>query len=168
MEKVLRATDRAKTQAQRKLLAQRASVAHGKRIKNKGAERQASKDIYSTIITARAMQREDWLLGPVAPRRDVGSSKYTYGTITPRMLRTGETTDYHDYCIEQGDRVVVVGKEFRDRGKIGKVTKIVAKEKRCCIEGINLVCLCSANALDELPWAPQGYTFVGIITNPSF
>ena len=163
MEKVIRATDRAKTQARRRLLAQRAQVAYERRTKDQKTAAIVSRHVHSDIRTARATQREDWLLGPLAPRRDVGSLQDTYGTIHANRTRgVREKGDQQDYCIEKGDRVVVVGKEFRDRGKIGKVLSVDVKHNQCKIDDINLVCLYS---VDAISWPPQGYT-ININTNP--
>lgn len=140
MEKVIRATERAKTQARRKLLAARSKIASYEAMKNRAAKADNQRSISSDIRIARAVRREDWLLGPLAPRRDVGNSKGSYATVSSRRLQGPKTTGKpHDYCIEQGDRVVVVGKEFRDRGKIGQVKEVRTEEEECLIEGLNLV-----------------------------
>ena len=39
------------------------------------------------IKMARKTRREDWDLGPLAPRRDVGLKKETFGTISALRIR---------------------------------------------------------------------------------
>ncbi len=140
MQKVLRATDRAKTQARRKLLAQRDE---NKAVDRKMLAQQkmvVQREVSADIRAARIARREDWFLGPLAPRRDAGSSKDTYGTIGVRRLNgVDKAGKIHDYCISEGDRVVVVGKGLRDQGKIGVVKDVRPKAEECIIEGFNMV-----------------------------
>ena len=57
----------------------------------------------------------------MAPRRDVGDNKNTYGALDTARLRGVEKSDgfWKDWCIVEGDRVVIVENGHRDRGKIG-------------------------------------------------
>ena len=137
---MLRATDRAKHQAQRKLLNKISKNNAVQRTLRKREFDMISKDLQSDIRAARIAQREDWLLGPLAPRRDVGSLKDTYGTVSIRRLRGVYIGRKHDYCIVEGDRVAVVEQAFRDYGKIGTVRDVREEAMECTVEGLNLVC----------------------------
>ncbi|KAH8596499.1 putative 54S ribosomal protein L40, mitochondrial [Bisporella sp. PMI_857] len=101
------------------------------------------------IKQAAINRREDWELGPLAPKRDVGSKKDTYGTIDGQRLRgpalpTKEReaimkmwggTYYLN--IAKGDRMVIL--EGRDKGRIGTIGNI--DEDRCevTLEGLNMI-----------------------------
>ena len=93
-------------------------------------------------MAARTARREDWLMGPLAPRRDVGNSKDTYGTVSVKQLRgtTKEKSQRKDWCIREGDRVVIVASKHRDAGKIGIVKAVTEEAEECTIEGLNMVC----------------------------
>lgn len=107
-----------------------------------------------SIKRAKQNQREDWLLGPLAPRRDVGDFKETYGTIdrltfdnpkprreelSRRLARfAGKTKKGEKYCnISKGDRVVLLA--GWDKGKIGKVKDVNEDKAEVIVEGLNRV-----------------------------
>lgn len=143
MQKIIRATERAKTQAQRKLSAEQA---HNRAVQRKLRIMDAkmiNSEVRSRIMAARTARREDWLMGPLAPRRDVGNAKDTYGTVDVRQLRAPEKAkdERKDWCIREGDRVVVIAPKHRDRGKIGKVKSVREEAEECTVEGFNMVCL---------------------------
>ena len=97
--------------------------------------------IRKDIRAARTARREDWLLGPLAPRRDIGDAKGSYGTISTDRLQGVEKADgdWKDWCIVAGDRVVVVEDGHRDRGKIAAVREVREKAEECIVLGLNLV-----------------------------
>lgn len=111
---------------------------------NQLATRDASKD----IKTARAVRREDWELGPLAPKRDAGEQKDTYGTLSAlrmqgRQLSMEERLELNPTggrypTIVAQDRVVLL--EGRDKGKIGKIVSVDRKRQECTVEGLNMVC----------------------------
>lgn len=147
MQKVIRRTVLAEAQAARRLarLKERfeREKAKTKRENVDFIKRGESAD----IKIARRTRREDWDLGPLAPRRDVGLKKETYGTISSMRIR-GETMSLAERLLvnpEGGryanivvnDRVVLL--EGRDKGKIGKVIEVDAKRQEITVEGLNLV-----------------------------
>ncbi|KAL2073137.1 hypothetical protein VTL71DRAFT_10461 [Oculimacula yallundae] len=106
------------------------------------------KDEIQQIKDARFNRREDYDLGPLAPRRDVGDRKETYGSISlnrmqGRPLHGKEKDDILKFwggkhlTIVKKDRVVIL--EGRDKGKIGIVKSIDTKRAECTITGLNLV-----------------------------
>lgn len=148
MQKVLRRTVLAEKQAARRL-----SKRKDKSMREwaKSTREQASynrKDEINQIKAARLARREDWELGPLAPKRDVGDAKDTYGTIDSARTRPSPL-DYRKreealkqvggryLNIVKGDRVVLI--EGRDKGKIGKVTDTDPGKGTCTVEGLNLV-----------------------------
>jgi large subunit ribosomal protein L24 len=148
MQKVIRRSAFAKAQAARRLARRKEREA---RITAKTTREQVTfvnREIASDVRTARLTRREDWELGPLVPKRDVGLKKETYGTVSTMRLRGKELTmeerlklnpDGGRYpTIIAGDRVVLLS--GRDKGKIGKVTALDAKRQEVTVEGLNLVC----------------------------
>jgi len=87
-EKLLRRAQWAKRKAQRRL-------DRDKDNKVKDEEREARRTILyqrkiftDQLVAARKARREDWELGPLAPRRDVGDQALKYGTAEGNQLQT--------------------------------------------------------------------------------
>ncbi|TKA62263.1 hypothetical protein B0A49_10408 [Cryomyces minteri] len=86
---------------------------------------QSAKEESRVIKEARRNRREDWDLGPLAPRRDVGENKQYYGTVNQNTLRGVEIPKKKRtelWTIVEGDRVVLL--TGRDKGKIGEVESV--------------------------------------------
>lgn len=103
------------------------------------------------LKAARAARREDYELGPLAPRRDVGDSKDTYGTVSMnqtqgRVPYGKEKQDILDIWggnekylgLAKGDRVVIL--KGRDKGKIGEVSQVSGERAECVVKELNMVC----------------------------
>ena len=141
MQKLLKRVALAKNQAKRRATKEKGVELS---IEKKIVHRQET-SLYSfrreDIRAARSARREDWVLGPLAPRRDVGNKKDTYGAMDSRLLRGVEKPDgyWKDWCIVEGDRVVVIENGHRDKGKIGKVTSVSEKAEECIVNGLNQV-----------------------------
>ena len=89
---------------------------------------------------ARRNQREDWDLGPLAPKRDVGQNAETYGAMDGRRARLEEVEKEQRirfWTIVPQDRVVII--QGRDKGKIGVVRSINGKTNGVVVEGLNMV-----------------------------
>lgn len=142
MQKLLKRTAQVEKQA-----ARRKSVA---RSKNASDTRRIllyhhimhSKGRREMYVSAREAQREDWLLGPLAPRRDVGDKAETYGTVPLRILESPEKLDgkWKKWGVREGDRVCVIGAKEREKGKIGVVREVKEKAETCKVQGLNMVC----------------------------
>ena len=147
MQKVIRRTVLAEAQAARRLARRKERFerekAKSKRENIDFIRRGESAD----IKLARRTRREDWELGSLAPRRDVGLKKETYGTIDAMRIR-GEIMSLEERLrvnpeggryanIVVNDRVVLLA--GRDKGKIGKVIEMDAKRQEVTVEGLNLV-----------------------------
>jgi len=148
MQKVIRRTILAEKQAVRRKEKRAAKLAFD------WARTERDQKVYSRrldieqIKAARLARREDWELGPLAPRRDVGDARDTYGTVNAQrtrgqLLNEKERKEVLKHIggrylnIVAGDRVVLL--EGRDKGKIGKITATDAKRGECTVEGLNMV-----------------------------
>lgn len=141
MQKVIRATERAKVQARRRTLIRRARENRQQRTLLKRREQTAAKDKHAIIQAARIARREDWLFGSLAPRRDSGDSRGTYGTVKFQYVQgVAKLGRPRDYCIAEGDRVVVVDGNFPEQGRIGTVKELRIRAETCLIEGFHMVC----------------------------
>jgi large subunit ribosomal protein L24 len=149
MQKLLRRAALADAQAARRLARKKERFLRQKAKSAREQELHAKREESSYIKTARKVRREDWELGDLAPRRDVGSKKDTYATVSMGSMRGRELTleerlkvnpEGGRYAnIVAGDRVVIL--EGRDKGKIGQVESVDAKSQELVVEGLNLVSL---------------------------
>lgn len=154
MQKVIRRTILAEKQAARRLGKRKEKYAFEEaksaRFNFRFSQRSASAD----IKTARQVRREDWELGPLAPRRDVGLKKDTYGTVETHRLQ-GKKLSFEERVklnplgdtIVKGDRVVLL--EGRDRGKIGKVQSVDSSTQMLTVDGLNMVQIPHFSFLDS-------------------
>ncbi|KAF2461698.1 hypothetical protein BDY21DRAFT_275517, partial [Lineolata rhizophorae] len=91
---------------------------------------------------ARARAKEDWMLGPLAPKRDAGLAKETWGSVQAEVAMAPSIPEKMrmktlDKWVETGDRVCVV--EGREKGKIGKVTEVNWETETVKVDGVNEV-----------------------------
>ena len=91
------------------------------------------------LKTARQIRKEDYELGPLAPRRDVGKDAETYGTVdSVRFQRVTVPKWKRKWCgIEVGDRVVLL--KGRDQGKIGVVDDKDEESETFRVKDLNMV-----------------------------
>lgn len=150
------------------------ATATAKRRKARAYQKQIDRTLQeraSTLRTriheSRIARREDWILGPLAPSRDLGNGEF--GTLSNRELkgvtrgldrgvlthrgrggvtaagqtgREGVGVSWKESLIWKGDRVVVVsgaGPESRDRGRIGEVVEVRRGTRQVVVEGLNEV-----------------------------
>jgi large subunit ribosomal protein L24 len=144
MQKVIRRTILAENQAARRLAKRKDKknfeTAKGHREQNAFVRRDVTKEIKQR----RVERREDWELGPLAPRRDVGDKKDTFGTVSTQRMRGPVLTKAvldevggRYLTLVKGDRVVLL--EGRDKGKIGKIQSTDRLRAECTVEGLNMV-----------------------------
>ena len=120
------------------------------------------------IRTERKARREDWAAGPLAPKRDIGTSSGVYGTVNaflsrepeiPAQVRPGPKGNGWDLVgseglegedkewegegnegnIVQGDRVCVVAGKESLIGHIGVVKEVELKRRALKIANFNMV-----------------------------
>ncbi|KKZ66100.1 hypothetical protein EMCG_08165 [[Emmonsia] crescens] len=140
MQKVIRRAALALNQAKRKARIQ-AERERRDEIRKYFQERQRyQRTILDQINAERKSRREDWLKGPLAPKRDTADLEGVYGTVPP--LRTNppalpreDRAKFVNFA--PGDRVVII--KGRDRGKIGNVYHVDAKAGTVTVNGINSV-----------------------------
>ena len=148
MQAVIRRTVLAERQAARRLMKRRTKNHHEEMKTRREHERFAQQHLTGSIKNARTARREDYDLGPLAPRRDVGLKKETYGTIHSNQLHGQKLTMEERMEVNPsggryanivaGDRVVVL--EGVDKGRIGKVQSFDAEKQQITVEGMNMVC----------------------------
>lgn len=150
MQKVLRRTALAKAQAARRDLV-RTEKNNAARARLRQQEQQLlNKMVNRDIREERVARREKRELGPLAPRRDVGDRRDTYGAMDPRRLRGViklKEEQKPAQLIVAGDRVVLL--EGRDKGKIGVVSSVDKERHECVVKGLNLVRPGSAKSRTE-------------------
>jgi len=142
MQKLLKRTALVKRQAARKAADRRGKYESDSRKLRVNEQTQIYVSIRGDRRAAQRARHEDWLLGPLAPKRDAGESRDTYGTLSPRRLRGVEKpkAQVKDWGIVAGDRVVIVQEGHRDKGKIGKVREVRKDAEECFVQGLNRVC----------------------------
>jgi large subunit ribosomal protein L24 len=156
MQKVIQRTVSAEKQAARRLAKRKDKIARDWAKSNREQVNFARSDEIAQIKNARLARKEDYELGPLAPRRDVGAAKETYGTILGQRIRGQPVQRARleevlkpvggKYLnIVAGDRVVLL--EGRDKGKIGKITETSAKTGECTVEGMNMVYIFSSSSV---------------------
>lgn len=148
MQRVIRRSILAENQAARRLTKRKDKNRREWAKSNREQERHLGREATGQIKQARLTRREDWELGPLAPRRDVGDSKDTFGTVHTQRMR-GTLLNRKDgwkalrtvggkrLNIVKNDRVVLL--EGRDKGKIGKIIAVDTTRAECTVEGLNLV-----------------------------
>lgn len=92
------------------------------------------------IKDALRRQQEDWRMGSLAPRRDVGGETLTYGTLDSRIIQ-GRDVPKRDrvryWNLAKGDRVAIL--TGPDKGKIGSIVAIDKEKQNVAVKGLNMV-----------------------------
>ncbi|EER43628.1 KOW domain-containing protein domain-containing protein [Histoplasma capsulatum var. duboisii H88] len=140
MQKVIRRAALAANQAKRKARIQ-AQRDRRDEIRKYFQERQRyQRSILDQVHAERKSRREDWLKGPLAPKRDVANLDGAYGTLPPERIRPPalpreDRVKYVNFA--PGDRVVIL--KGRERGKIGKIYDVNAESGTVSVGGVNSV-----------------------------
>ncbi|KAI9715957.1 MAG: hypothetical protein M1812_005591 [Candelaria pacifica] len=140
MQKVLQRTANAKKQHARKLEKFRVKREQTQRSIDAQQFSPVGKQIQQDLKNARKARREDWELGPLAPRRNVGTDSDLYGATDPRRLRGPEIPEekrIEFWNIVERDRVVII--KGRDKGSIGRIKEVYKKSEEVIVEGLNMV-----------------------------
>lgn len=99
-----------------------------------------NQDLNQEVVSERRHRREDFALGPLAPRRDVGNGRATFGTRQPQhtnatKVEAPKRVPYINFA--EGDRVAIV--RGREKGKIGKVLDVDEESETLKVQGVNQV-----------------------------
>lgn len=84
---------------------------------------------------------EDWMRGPLAPKRDAGVQASHYGAITPMAVQPPKIPKHlrRQYInIAPGDRVCLM--KGKDKGKIGEVVSVDEETEHVTVKDLNMVC----------------------------
>lgn len=140
MQKIIQRTQRAERAAARKTAKAREHRQRGESWERSQTLNRQRRSAIDNIREAQRARKEDWALGPLAPRRDVGEKKATYGAMDvftyqlPELDPEARPKWMH---ISVGDRVVVI--RGRERGKIGTVDDVTQERASVRVKGVNVV-----------------------------
>jgi large subunit ribosomal protein L24 len=141
MQKLLRRTQLVKRQAARRKAADREKQAADNRKLQLRNTVESYKPIRELRRASQLTRQEDWLLGPLAPKRDVGDQESTYGALpsSAAFFPKKPADKIKDWGIVEGDRVVIIQDGHPDQGRIGKVKTVEKEQETVTIDGFNLV-----------------------------
>ncbi|EEP77079.1 conserved hypothetical protein [Uncinocarpus reesii 1704] len=139
MQKVIRRSVLATNQAKRKARIEASKNRHEELQSILREKTALQRSLLDEALEERRNRRDDWMRGPLAPKRDVGKRSGLYGTISTTRLRMPKIlpearTKY--ITIAAGDRVCLV--RGADKGKIGKVLNVDSETETVAVEGINI------------------------------
>lgn len=140
MQRVIRRTALARNQAQRKRV-----------LAAKDAEREELNDSLRQRFTFNRLEldniraekqrrREDWMRGPLAPKRDAGPEGKAFGALSPQAMNPPTIPKHlrRKYInIAPGDRVCVI--KGNDKGKINEVTRVDPGNETVTVKDTNMV-----------------------------
>lgn len=138
MEKVAKRAAQAQKQAFKRAKLQAHREGAEQRARNRGLIKNATAEIRQHARDAKTVRREDWELGPLAPKRDLGFNSYGSFKEHPRMDHSLEGSHHikpevlakrcawagspKQLNLVAGDRVVIL--QGHDKGKIDRVKSI--------------------------------------------
>lgn len=140
MQNVIRKTALARNQAQRKVI-RAEKVARRKEAKSALMQRFAfDRQELDNIRAQKKNAREDWLRGPLAPRRDVGVDGRTYGAFAPHTMNPPAIPKHlrrKFFNFVPGDRVCVI--RGREKGNIDTITEVNHENETVTLKNTNIV-----------------------------
>ncbi|KAG5965445.1 hypothetical protein E4U57_002389 [Claviceps arundinis] len=138
MQKLLKRAHQAQRMAVRRSDVKKEGEEIGKRIRTRRSLREAVEHARQNVLDARKARKEDWELGPIAPKRDLGFN--SYGVVSAPMRLDWDNDGINRVrpeILEQrcawaggpkrlnlapGDRVVLL--DGPDRGKIDRIKEV--------------------------------------------
>lgn len=147
MQKLLKRTTTAERQVARRLTKRKQLVERAEERVEFRKRMQAYAIVNKMRIAARKNQREDWALGPLAPRRDthIKNDLGAYWGSTPEQLIMSEYGERQIelacewaggkkyLCIKAGDRVAIM--EGPDKGKIATIRSVIVEKGCVALDG---------------------------------
>jgi large subunit ribosomal protein L24 len=149
MQKVVRRAALARKQSQRKAKLASEKERHELWKARFNEKTQFNRSLLDETKAERLTRREDWMRGPLAPKRDSGTRLGTYGTIPAQRMHLPKVFEEEKrkfINIIPEDRVCLM--KGKDKGKIGKVTAVDEESLSVTVEGLNTV---SSSATKQLP-----------------
>lgn len=140
MEKVLRRAKYAEKQATKRASKRAAYLENTEAWQRTQSSQRIRRNLNNNIVAARRNRAEDWKLGPLAPRRDIGEKAANYGSMSIydfNLPELGEKEKVKYAPLVEGDRVVIV--KGREKGKIGAVTDVSDERNGVRVTGLNVV-----------------------------
>lgn len=142
MQRVIRRTALARNQAQRKAI-RGAKEAEREELNDALRQRFAHNRMELDAIRAeRQRRREDWMRGPLAPRRDAGPEGKSFGALSPQAMNPPAIPKHlrrRFINVVPGDRVCVM--KGRDKGKINEVIRVDSSNETVSVKDTNMVWL---------------------------
>ncbi|KAF2085946.1 hypothetical protein K490DRAFT_74818 [Saccharata proteae CBS 121410] len=137
MKRLMARTNAAKAHAAKRAAARKEKDAIYERREYLAGKVQQERARLDWLKDARKRRQEDYMLGPLAPRRDVGDMMERWGTIPEQLAQRVEVPEadlpkYFPYVA--GDRVCLI--EGYDKGKIGVVHSVYEESMSIIVEGL--------------------------------
>lgn len=142
MQKVIRRTALARNQAKRKAIRSEKIAERTEYVEFLKRSNQRSMVFRNNERSVNQHLREDWIRGPLAPRRDVGESAIGFGTLPMDVLQSVAIPKHlrRQYInIAPGDRVVCL--KGKDEGKISEVVEVDPESETLRAIDMNVVCI---------------------------
>lgn len=138
MQKLAKRVAQAQRQAGRRAQKRTDSELQNYKLRNRQAMRNAVSEVRENLLDARRARKEDWEMGPIAPKRDLGFNGYgmfaegvrtdwsNYGLYSPRPevveKRCAWAGGVKMFNLAVDDRVVIL--DGPDKGKIDRIRSI--------------------------------------------
>jgi len=140
MQRVIQRTAAARKQAQRKALNNSKKPDPETKRQQFRAQVEYNKALAQQKKDAVKHRREDWLKGPLAPKRDSGLEAFSYGGVSPQLVQPPPLPKHKrrkHILFAPGDRVCVVnGKE---KGRICEISGVKEEEDMVFLKNTNVV-----------------------------
>lgn len=141
MQKLAKRVAQAQRQAGRRMQQQMEKEQVGYKLRNRQSLRAAVSEVRQNLKDAKRARKEDWELGPIAPKRDLGFNNYgvftesvradwsNYGMHqpSPKVIeqRCAWAGGVRQLSLAEQDRVVIM--DGPDKGKIDRIKSINAQ-----------------------------------------
>ncbi|KAJ5625947.1 hypothetical protein N7510_002256 [Penicillium lagena] len=139
MQRVIQRTTAARKQAQQKILKNSKKPDPETKRQQFRAQVEYNKALAQQKKDAVKNRREDWIKGPLAPKRDSGLEVFSYGGVSPQLVQPPPLPKHKrrkHVLFAPGDRVCVVnGKE---KGKISEISGVKEEEDMVFLKNTNM------------------------------
>jgi large subunit ribosomal protein L24 len=150
MQKILRRVATAERVATKRQKAKDLKSYKNEKWERKGQFLQQLSAVRGELRDTKKALKDDWALGPLAPRHDVAEWHGAFGAIgefrysspgklnlAARNARCQWAGGAHHLCLAVGDRVVLL--DGPDKGRIGEIADIDEDSAELTVEGLNKV-----------------------------